>query len=725
MKRTIVLLPMVLCLLVVGADAQKKRAESLSIKLDRAVYNLHETVLGTVGELDAGEKFTVELVDAHGKVLARRELKRKGYKPTPFRMPIRRYTTTEMFVYVKGTSTRTAITKIRVTPPTTGWERVLLMVTEAGDTKGLTRADAFRELGITAGAGNRPAGVRTFDESSFRVLITASSSPAGFSVLPSGVAAALDNFNLREDKNDFSALARSASLADAGIVTRAVESLRTLVKLFAPNVPLGYVVLDAPGVSPNLAVDFSFDAPTLVAFRAWLQKRTKGVGTLSRAWDVKFRKWADVRPLTTQEILAREAKHFAKDEPMNFAPWTAHRRFMEEAFAERVAAVTSTLKNEYRGLRTGLSGALPPSAFGGCDWSLLVDTVEILSSDDRLTKRLLASLNRQRITPGYTFGTVRDGGRRGEFVNAVWTNVADGDLGIVINSGNALLNRDHTPTDQGYRARGTLLAVEGLGDVLMDREFTPAPTGVRVYVSQPSIRVQWMLDALSMGGSFRPGLRADDVWTSTWHREVLAWVDLLDDLNIAFEFLPDRALARAGWMRNVRVLILPKTVALSDDEVKQLERFVARGGMLIADSQPGLFDERGVTRRRPALDALFGVKRDGNRTGELAARFTDPVGKPFKLHKGRGRFKGLAEGVALDGLAAVEAKLNARNAPYHLVAGRTHALVTRTTGKGSAVYLNLSLINYPWDRVAPEKVAGLRELMRRTLVVAGVRAEAV
>ena len=66
MKRTILLVPVLLCVLGVTLLAKPKLPENLSVKLDRQVLNLYDTVTGKVEGLGPGEKFTVELVDAYG-----------------------------------------------------------------------------------------------------------------------------------------------------------------------------------------------------------------------------------------------------------------------------------------------------------------------------------------------------------------------------------------------------------------------------------------------------------------------------------------------------------------------------------------------------------------------------------------------------------------------------------------------------------------------------------
>ena len=58
--------------------------------------------------------------------------------------------------------------------------------------------------------------------------------------------------------------------------------------------------------------------------------------------------------------------------------------------------------------------------------------------------------------------------------------------------------------------------------------------------------------------------------------------------------LESGALDQAG----IKILLLPHAIALSDAELAAIRAFTARGGTVLADAEPGLFD--GHLRRRPA-----------------------------------------------------------------------------------------------------------------------------
>jgi hypothetical protein len=60
-----------------------------------------------------------------------------------------------------------------------------------------------------------------------------------------------------------------------------------------------------------------------------------------------------------------------------------------------------------------------------------------------------------------------------------------------------------------------------------------------------------------------------------------------------------------------RLLVLPNAACLDDRQCAAIERFVARGGGLVASLDTGLCDEFGTPRKVPALSEVLGIKHQG------------------------------------------------------------------------------------------------------------------
>lgn len=723
MKKTLLFLAVALAACTMMLSAAEKGPPMLSIDVEHTVYSTFDTISGQVNNIEIGEKCIIELVDSYGHVMTRDLLKRAGVKGTPFHVQIKWFATPDLTVRVTGSGERKAQVKLLCIPPTPGWDDFLTV--DASASTAATPADLalLRVLGIDTGASPGTTSLGTLASQDLRVVVTDALGSDPFVLDATTLHDSVAAYEKREKPADRSALKRSPSLGAPDTIPKAVAKVKTMLKACENYNPVAFVLCDSPGITPgNRAFDYDFDPESLSAFRTWLKDRYPSLAMLSQRWGIKApKRWEDLYPMTTDAILAREfGKKEKKRTRLNFSPWADHLEFMDHQFSSTMSQVTERVHNEFRSVRVGFTGGLAPAAFGGYDWSSLVAAVDFAECRDEAFKRLVASLNNQRTYPGYVVGTADDSLPAGEFLRALWTGVAAGDLGVILKGGSLSAAVELKPPV--IKTRNSVAALDsGFGRLLLNKDFRPTATGVAIYYSQPSVRIQFILDAHAQGDQFRLGDVSDDPWTSTWHRDIRAWMDLLDDLRTEFDFISyRRVLSDRGWMRGIKVLILPKTVALSKAEVEQLDRFVKQGGTVVADSQCALFDERGVQFADPALDNLFSIKREGNDSAELAGQYQPFLEAAFKPHAESGRFKDLTEGLPAAELSPVEKKIAPVNALYGLKSGQTHALLMRPVGTGNAVYLNLSLINYSQDRLDAKKVGALRDVVGRVLQLAGV-----
>ena len=128
---------------------------------------------------------------------------------------------------------------------------------------------------------------------------------------------------------------------------------------------------------------------------------------------------------------------------------------------------------------------------------------------------------------------------------------------------------------------------------------TPNRDPVAVLISQASFRLQWLLDRRS-GAPWSDRGAGREFEDNTWRasrRETLA---RLNALGIQPDLLSSPMVEAGALERDgIKVLLLPNAIALSDAELTAIRAFAGRGGTVLADTEPGLFD--GHLRRRPAL----------------------------------------------------------------------------------------------------------------------------
>ena len=96
----------------------------------------------------------------------------------------------------------------------------------------------------------------------------------------------------------------------------------------------------------------------------------------------------------------------------------------------------------------------------------------------------------------------------------------------------------------------------------------------------------------------------------------LGFYQALIEARIPFEMVHDRLLDRPH-IEQFRTLIFPNIAALSDDQCRQIEDFVAQGGSVIATCETSLYDEWGKQRPDFGLASLFGASYAGRVEGPM------------------------------------------------------------------------------------------------------------
>jgi len=450
--------------------------------------------------------------------------------------------------------------------------------------------------------------------------------------------------------------------------------------------------------------DFCFCPYCLEKFRAWLRETYPSLDALNAQWGTSFSSWEEVKPLTTWET--RDREYPQPPEKYNFSPWADHRTFMDISWAARLQELVSLAHQLDPSAPAGFEGGQAPSAFGGYDWWRLMQVVDWVEPYDiGGSREMIRSFARPGTRVVKTTFPMKTG--PADQVYSVWYYFAHGDAGSIIwSAGDYFQEKDlKRPTDYARNLKDVFQELQGgLAEKVMLSDFLPTP--VAIYYSQPSIQVNWMLDSKKDG----------DTWPrrfGSWEREHssligdrVAWMRLIEDLGLQYTFIAYEEV-KQGALRGsaYKVLILPKTIALSEKEIDELRAFVEAGGLLIADYQVGLFDEHGKSRGRGALDDLFGVTR-----------------KDFSVAEDYGKVAEAVPGRAL-GLALMESSLRATTGQAEGTVADVPHLIRKTSGKGSTLYLNLGVMDYGSQRLKPEGNPALLEKLRQALAQAGVQAD--
>lgn len=459
--------------------------------------------------------------------------------------------------------------------------------------------------------------------------------------------------------------------------------------------PLGYTL--GAGLtgyaSPEAATERSFDSSTLEIFRGWLQQRYGSLAALNAAWDMSFPRWEEVIPPATAEVKA--AQNAGRE---NFAGWCDWHAFMDFAFARVLEEQSVLLRQGDAQARVGLAATQAPGAWNGHDWTGLarvLDWCEPAGADADLQCNLYLSLRAH----GQCLARLDGADARRQLWSA-WLSGASG-----------VRFEDTATLEAGAKELDADLRLLAQGLARQRDAMRAGHPAVAIYYSPRSLALHWLLDGRADGNewSWRAGEKG--AARDTGLQALRAWRALLQDLGYQPGFVT------ASDVRENRVqakvLVLPKVLSLSGGEVAAIRAFAQAGGVVLADSQCGLFDGAGRRHGQPArpggplrhsgvLDEDFGLvrkdvlahERDGIFGGDAqAARvlLEDPV-SPSLLGPLSAELRVNEPGVRAAGAWRYGRTLTGLTGAKEDGAA---AVLVRASGLGRFVYLNLALQDYP------------------------------
>ena len=476
---------------------------------------------------------------------------------------------------------------------------------------------------------------------------------------------------------------------------------------------LYYDLRDEPSVTSFvLASDVCFCEHCMALLRSKLKDVYGDLAGLNRAWDTSFRSWKAVEPLTSQEMIERrETGNF------NFAPWADHRDFQNDSFLRTLQRGMGIIKETHPEALVGIAGTQCPSVFGGYDFSKIGPAMDWFEPYDfGCSLDLWHSFRRDQSVP--IISTSFWAPDRAEMLNArLWTYLyqAGGYGGTIIWHSNILF-------DDKSKDVKALPGTAGFGRVLAElRGGTPRllqrskaqRSPVAVHYSHASVNADF---ALSCPARWR-SIAAWQDKTGAMFPVRDAWFAILEDLGLRPVFVSTQQIENGELEKGgFRLLVLPRSVAVSDKEAAAMKTFVKGGGVVAADSFPGRMDEHCRDRAVGCLDSLFGIKRlerDNYFCGADDLNWThDWRGKSFG---GRLRFDA----------GHVENRITPRKGTVQM--GRTETAdspigVVNAAGKGRTVLFNATPMGYMEARTR-----GLGETMRaffgQCVRMAGVQPE--
>jgi len=145
---------------------------------------------------------------------------------------------------------------------------------------------------------------------------------------------------------------------------------------------------------------------------------------------------------------------------------------------------------------------------------------------------------------------------------------------------------------------------DGLGALLINSRRHNDPIGI--LYSPASMRIEWLLNLKSKGEAWARRSAESEIEDNPIRISVRNYARAIKHIGLQHRFVSSEQVEEGKLgLAGYRVLILPRTIALSAPAAQAIRDFVRTGGAVVADGEPGIFDEHGRRLTNPALAEIF------------------------------------------------------------------------------------------------------------------------
>jgi hypothetical protein len=403
----------------------------------------------------------------------------------------------------------------------------------------------------------------------------------------------------QKDPTSREAFKRHPSLSDPDWLRRIHDRLIESARTHSPYRPYFYNLGDESGVADLAAFwDFDFSDHSLVEMRRWLKASYGTLAALNEQWGTNFTTWDLVIPMTTNEAMKRTDD--------NFSSWADFKHWMDVSFARAIKMGVNAVRSVDPDAYVAIEGAQIPG-WGGYDyWLLTRDLNAIEPYNYGSNVEMIRSFNPQMVMATTSFGTGPSEKHR------VWYELLHGSRGIIIwNEKYDYIRQDGSVGERGRESEPFYHEIRnGIGALLINSERQSDP--IAVHYSPASFRTEWMLYHKPRGEAWVERTASSEYDDNPFRWTTESYRRLLEDLGWQYNFVSSEQLEQGELLRRgYRVMFLPRSTSLSAAEARALREFVAQGGTLIADGQPGAFDEHSRRLPQSPLADLFDTQAAG------------------------------------------------------------------------------------------------------------------
>lgn len=449
-------------------------------------------------------------------------------------------------------------------------------------------------------------------------------------------------------------------------------------------------------------------------FREFLKKKYGSLEGLNAQWGTEYKGFDEIVPWNERE-LNRRIQDYWKTGKLNFSPYFDHHAYWETLMADYVGFLNKSMREVYPDGKMGFSGMAGILGTNPCVdyWKLVGEgNCPFIAMYGGYARDLVSSIKPPGFKLMYWGGYDRTVSAEKKVRSEPWENLFDHGGGIFYYIPTSY-SPVFAPDGRSYRSAEWIAEenrdiIENGLDFLV-KAAQKSDDGVLVHYSPASIKAAKLADRVGETTGFK-----------LFNAEHSSLNAVLKDIGIQFNYVAYGQIEDEFLDPKIhKVLFLPYSQAMSDEEIGQIKNFVKNGGVVIATLKPAIYDENGKSRGDGGgLDEVFGVRQDALPTykGQTVSSTVPP-------------FDGLEAEVG-EGDPGVE--LTTGKAMADLPDGG-RAVIVNDYGKGKGILLNFTTSDYRRsaaggvggeveivEKAGEKQAESIRDFYRRLLKMIGV-----
>lgn len=431
-----------------------------------------------------------------------------------------------------------------------------------------------------------------------------------------------------------------------------------------------------------------------------------------------FKSWTEVKNFLLR--YDKELGEVTSTKGWNVAAWSDFRNFMDETFADAVERAAKVCKAEDPSARCATEGGQAPFAFGWYNYEQVVRVVDVIEPYNIGNNvEIVRSLKPETIMlstvgfdhkPGVPL-TDADRLRQRQAVRPVWWELFHSHQGTIIWD-----NQEAGGTFVDLKTGETTASADTFRDVFKELRsgigmqiINAARThdGIAIHYSHPSIQAHWLLENAAKSREWMMNT-VEAYVTSRFVAVRNSWTKLIEDLQVQYDFLSATQVG-TGELNSgkFKIFFMPESIAVSPAEAAQIRDFVRSGGIVVADFRAAQLNDHCRDLGAGQLNDLFGiVEGEPQTTGPL----TPGAARPFPF-----------DPKTLSKVTPADTTIRATTGEPLLRAGSVPMLIVNRYGDGQAIYLNMDLADYGFNRLDPKASDALPNLIDSILTLAQIR----